>query len=212
MSDVTVRVFSQGNAVVVGGIPSILQPGVTYQLPITITLPAERRLWPTRATITIRSGNRSIGPVLFIRARGPHATPVASATATLVTGPGTPTATPIGGTPTAGSTGGRTQVTWNPGTITQSLSQGTSVVLSATFQVSAAVQSPKFNAYAREGSILLDPSSLPETLVAGQTYTLRFTATMPHGRQVVAQTATILIRDNGKSLGDGLTVRIVPGG
>lgn len=219
MTDVNVRVFSQGNALAVGGIPSTLEPGVTYQLPITITLPEDRRRWPNRSVVTIRSGSRSIGPVLFINARGPAATPVptatrtviATATATVVPGPGTPTATATSGTPTTGKTAGKVQVTWNPGTITQALSQGTSVVLSATFEVSAAVQSPKFNAYARDGSILLDPSSLPDKLEPGQTYTLRFTASMPNGRPVAAQNATIMIRDNGKALGDGLTVRIIPG-
>ena len=125
MSDVTVRVFSPGNAVLVGSIPSSLQPGETYQLPITITVPTGRNKWPIRATIMIRSGNRSIGPVLFIRATGPKAE-LTPGSAPSTTGPGRPSATPTSGKPTTGSTNGKVEVTWNPGTITQSLSQGSS--------------------------------------------------------------------------------------
>jgi hypothetical protein len=205
ISDASVRVFGPADAIGAAAIPSTLEPGQDYTIQVSLTLPSDRRKWPLRGSVTIRSGRRTIGPVAMVRARGATGDPVA-----------TPTR-PAGGTPvertpvaTRTPTPAPARVSWTPGTLSQTIVPGGSVEAIATFEVTQPIAAPQLRAFSRAGAVqILSPGALPASLQPGQTYSLHLMLTMPDRVTPAGETATILLRDGDRSVGDPLYVRLL---
>jgi hypothetical protein len=205
-ADASVRLFAPGDAIQIGTIPNSLVAGQEYSLLVTITLPENRRLWPLRGVVTVRSGRRTIGPVLMIRARGSDqgGQPGPGATATRTpTVQGSPTATRTPVPPLA-------RVLWTPATLSQQIAAGGTADATVQFTVGAAVGNPAFRVFTRAGAVTIDPTSLPVgPLLPGQAYSLRLNLHLATERAALGESATVLLRDGDRSLGDGLAVRLV---
>jgi hypothetical protein len=204
LEGVTAYTFATGGAISISDVPSTLEPGQDYDLNVALTLAEDRKTWPLRGSIAIKSGRRSVGSILLIRGTGPAqmtASPVAS---------GTRTATPTHeARATATATPHPARVTWSPSQLRQSLAPGQTVGVAASFEVSRAVASPQFRVYARDGAMSIDPSSLPGSIEAGQTYTILVNLKMASERPGTS-IGTLLIRDGTRSLGSAMIVRLSP--
>ncbi|HEY3108088.1 MAG TPA: hypothetical protein VGL23_05010 [Chloroflexota bacterium] len=204
IADASVRVFGSADAIGVAAIPTTLEPGQDYSLQLSLTLPENRKKWPLRGSVTIRSGRRTVGPVLMIRARGPAGDAAATPTwsAAPPAGQRTPHATRTPATAPA-------HVSWSPATLGQAIIPGGSVEATATFEVTQPVGAARFRAYSRAGVVqILNPETLPSSLEPGQTYSLRLRLTMPDRISAAGESATILVRDGDRSIGDPLNIRL----
>jgi hypothetical protein len=204
--DATVKGFAPSGTLSVGEIPSTLLPGQDYTLQIALALPEDRRRWPMRGTITIRSGRRSVGPIVQVRGKGPvepTATPTTGLTRTpTVTRDTSPTASPTA-TPIPG------RVSWTPPSLTQALVPGDTARVMVSFSVTRPIAAPQLRVYTRGGVVSIDPATLPGSVEPGQLYSIALNLAMP-SEGPAAEVATVLVRDGTRSLGDALTVRIVP--
>jgi hypothetical protein len=204
LEDVTAYTFATGGAISIADLPATLEPDRAYQISIALTLAEDRKAWPLRGSIAIKSGRRSIGSILLVRGTGQ-----VERTPTAVPG-GTRTATPVReATATATPVPRPAHVTWSPSSLRQSLAPGQNVSVAASFEVSRAVASPQFRVYARDGAMSIDPSSLPASLEPGQTYTLLVKLKMSSARPATS-IGTMLIRDGTRSLGSSMVVRLTP--
>ena len=205
IADASLRVFGSTDAIGAAAIPTTLEPGQEYSLQLSLTLPEDRKKWPLRGSVTIRSGRRTVGPVLMIRARG--ATGDAAATPTSPAGSAPGERTPLA---TRTPTPAPARVTWSPGTLRQTVIPGGSVEAIATFDVTQPLSAARFRAYSRAGVVqILTPEALPSSLQPGQAYSLHLRLTMPDRVATRGESATILLRDGDRSIADPLRIRLV---
>lgn len=103
------------------------------------------------------------------------------------------------------------RVAWSPARLSVPLSPGESTIVTSSFEVTSSPGAASFRVFSR-GTLSLDPSSLPETIEPGRSYTLRFIATMPSGSAgLVTQTSVVQMFPEGRtSVGDSLYIRLVP--
>ena len=204
IADASVRVFGSADAIGAAAIPTTLEPGQDYSLELSLTLPEDRKKWPLRGSVTIRSGRRTVGPVLMIRARGAAG---AAATPTWPAAPRPGQRTPIA---TRTPTPAPARVTWSPAALRESIIPGGSVEAIATFEVTRPLGAARVHAYSRAGVVqILTPEALPSALEPGQTYSLHLRLTMPDRAAAAGESATILVRDGDRSIGAPLKIRLV---
>ena len=93
--------------------------------------------------------------------------------------------------------------------IHETLAPGAEATVDVTFKASRDVDAPEFRVFALANSVKIDSSTMPGTIIAGQSYTLRLMLKMPNQHHLSTARATVLIRAKGKSMGDVLSVRMV---
>jgi hypothetical protein len=204
---VTVAAQSAGGTIALSEIPTSLEPGQDYQLTLTMSLGEDRKQWPLRGSVIIRSKGHTIGPIVTVRGvAAREATPAPGETRTP-----TPVSTRTGATPTPRPgitvTPAANRVTWSPSMVRRSLMAGESQLVQASFTVTHPIAEPMFKVFARDGAVSIDPASLPGALEPGQTYTITLNVTMPNKRARTA-TGTVLIRDGKRSLGTALVIHL----
>jgi hypothetical protein len=80
-----------------------------------------------------------------------------------------------------------------------------------TFEVTRTLASPQIRAFSRAGAVqIVAPGALPGSLQPGQTYSLHLMLKMPDHPPAAGETATVLIQDGDRSIGDSLNIRLVP--
>ncbi|TAK26054.1 MAG: hypothetical protein EPO26_01560 [Chloroflexota bacterium] len=101
------------------------------------------------------------------------------------------------------------RVNWANRAIVRSLAPGESAHVTAEFAVTQLIAAPRFRVNSN-GTVLIDPATIPARLEPGRRYAIGLTVRMPEGSGSQRLATIELSPDGGRSIDERLIIRLVP--